>query len=134
LTSGACGSGVLMTVLIPASHDIHAATIMPMPRRPIRIVSVARFLSRLPRYKRPLLLSHGPSMEMIRSKGERKQFIKRSHSAVDQLDVGSTRGDRIKLARPVSFTGSLALAVPTDANSAAAATKPTTLPRIVLSP
>jgi hypothetical protein len=48
-------------------------------------------------------------MEMIRSKGEIKQFIKRSHSAVDQLDVGSTRGDRIKLARPVSFTRSLAL-------------------------
>jgi len=26
---------------------------MPMPRRQIRIVSVARFLSRLPRYNRP---------------------------------------------------------------------------------
>jgi len=33
--------------------DIHAATIMPVPRRQIRIVSVARFLSRLPRYKTP---------------------------------------------------------------------------------
>jgi hypothetical protein len=34
----------------------------------------------------------------------------------------------------VGFTGSFALAVPTDANSAAAATKPITLPGIVLSP
>src|SRR5712672_1358519 len=34
----------------------------------------------------------------------------------------------------VSFTGPSALAIPTDANSAAAATKPTTLPLIALSP